>query len=227
VEAEVAYRDVFDRVFGLQAVIAAAVFVLVTGLLVVAVVRNRARRRDKLPFAASQNKILELGAAVVLGGAAAFLVFLSLVNNHRLGYGDTRAVAQAGEPATGATAPTRVDVTAFQWCWQATYPGSTTAVTGACTPTDRPVIVVPVGRPVEFSLTSRDVVHAFWIPALAVKRDAMPDHVNTVTMTFPAAGQWPGRCSEYCGLHHADMDFYVRAVPPDQYDQFLQTGLAA
>jgi cytochrome c oxidase subunit 2 len=217
----VEYRAVFDEVFTLQSLIAGGVFVVITGLLVVAIVLNSARRRAKLPFAAAEHNVLEIGAAVVLGGAAALLVFVSLSANHRLDYGDVRPAAVA-EP--GGPPPTRVDVTAFQWCWEATYPGSSARVTGACTPTDRPVIVVPAGRPVEFALTSRDVVHAFWIPDLAVKRDTMPDHVNTLLMTFPEQGQWLGRCSEFCGIYHTTMDFYVRAVSPQQYQQFLQTG---
>lgn len=218
------YRRLFDQVFGLQVWIASGVFVLVTGLLIGALVLNRARRRDKLPFVASENNALEIGVAVVLGGAAAFLVWLSLSTNHQLDYGDTRAVAKAGE-TSGGLQPVQVDVTAFQWCWSASYPGSRAFVTGSCaTPADRPVIVVPQGRPVEFTLTSRDVVHAFWIPELAVKRDAYPDHVNSLTMTFPQSGQWLGRCSEYCGTYHSTMDFYVRAVPADQYQAFLQSG---
>jgi cytochrome c oxidase subunit 2 len=225
------YRHAFDAVFEVQLAIAGGVFVLITGLLLVAIAANSARRRRKLPFTAAENNGLEIGVAVVLGLAAAGLVYLSLSTNHDLAYGDTRATAAdlGASPAAGP-APVDIDVTAFQWCWQADYPGAPGApprrtVTGSCaTPQDRPVIVVPQGRPVQFSITSRDVVHAFWIPELAVKRDAMPDHVNTLTMTFPDLGQWLGRCSEYCGLHHVDMDFYVRAVPPDQYDTFLQTG---
>ncbi|WP_433505870.1 cytochrome c oxidase subunit II [Pseudonocardia halophobica] len=218
------YRGVFDNVFGLQLWIAAGVFVLVTGLLLGALVLNRARRRDKLPFARSEHNPIELAFAVVLGGAAAFLVWLSLSTNHRLDYGDTRAVARDSS-LPGGQQPVRIDVTAFQWCWGASYPGSPARVTGTCdSPADRPVIVVPQGRPVEFALTSRDVAHAFWIPELAVKRDAYPDHVNTLLMTFPGTGQWLGRCSEFCGTYHQNMDFFVRAVPADQYRAFLQTG---
>jgi cytochrome c oxidase subunit 2 len=55
----------------------------------------------------------------------------------------------------------------------------------------------------------------------------MPDHVNTLTLTFDHTGQWLGRCSEYCGTHHVTMDFFVRAVPSDQYQQWLAHGGAA
>jgi cytochrome c oxidase subunit 2 len=129
---------------------------------------------------------------------------------------------------TAAAASVHVKVTAFQWCWRFDYREAPVSVTGTCV--DRahaPTLVVPAGQPVQLDLTSQDVIHSFWIPELAVKKDAMPDHVNTLTLTFDHAGQWLGRCSEYCGTHHVTMDFFVRAVPSDQYQQWLAHGGAA
>src|SRR5947209_16066305 len=97
-------------------------------------------------------------------------------------------------------------------------------VTGECSTGDFPTVVVPAGQPVEFDLTSQDVVHAFWLPDFAAKRDAYPDHINTLRMVFPQQGRWRGRCSEYCGTHHVTMDFYVQVVSPAQYQQFLHSG---
>jgi cytochrome c oxidase subunit 2 len=77
---------------------------------------------------------------------------------------------------------------------------------------------------VEFHITSHDVIHSFWLPDFAIKRDAFPDHVNTLRMVFPHEGRWRGRCSEYCGTHHVTMDFFVRVVSPAQYQQLLHSG---
>jgi cytochrome c oxidase subunit 2 len=213
------FRDVFEQIFTLQTLIAGGVFVLVVGVLVVVVARNRARRREHLPFAARENNALEIGVSVLLAGAAAALVWVSLSANARLGGGTGVAEATEGRPAA------QISVTAFRWCWDFAYQGAAPVrVTGSCDrPEDRPVVVVPAGQPVDFALTSRDVVHSFWVPEFGIKRDANPDHVNELRMTFPE-GQWLGRCSEYCGTYHLDMDFYVRAVPPDQYAQWLQSG---
>jgi cytochrome c oxidase subunit 2 len=215
----VLFRDVFEQVFTLQVLIAGGVFVLVVGVLAVVVARNRARRREHLPFAARENNALEIGVSVLLAGVAAALVWVSLSANNRLGGGTGVAEATEGPPAA------RISVTAFRWCWDFDYQGATPVrVTGTCDrPEDRPVVVVPAGQPVDFALTSRDVVHSFWVPEFGIKRDANPDHVNGLRMTFPE-GQWLGRCSEYCGTYHLNMDFYVRAVPPDQYAQWLQSG---
>ncbi|MBW0089432.1 cytochrome c oxidase subunit II [Pseudonocardia sp. KRD-184] len=211
------YREVFERVFTLQLVIAAGVFVVVCGVLLVALVRNRARKRDHLPFAASENNPLEIGTAIVLSGVAAFLVWVSIQSNQELGGGAGVAVAE-DRPAAA-----QIDVEAFRWCWEFGYRDTPVEVTGSCDRGDRPVLVVPAGEPVEFALRSRDVVHSFWVVDLGLKRDAYPDHVNALTMVFPE-GRWPGRCSEFCGTHHVDMEFVVQAVPPDQYQQWLVSG---
>jgi cytochrome c oxidase subunit 2 len=217
----VRFREVFERIFTLQLAIAVGVFVLITAVVLVAIVRNRARRRTELPFAATENNALEVGVAVLLGGAAAFLVWLSVQGNEQLTGG-------AGAPADLAVPPAaRIDVTGYRWCWDFAYADSPVRITGTCdNPGNRPVIVVPAGQPVAFSITSQDVVHSFWVPEFGVKRDAYPDHVNTLTMSFPE-GRWLGRCSEFCGTHHVDMDFYVRAVAPAEYQQWLQAGGAA
>jgi cytochrome c oxidase subunit 2 len=217
----VRFREVFERIFTLQLAIAVGVFVLITGVVLVAIVRNRARRRTALPFATTENNALEVGVAVLLGGAAAFLVWLSVQGNEQLTGG-------AGAPADLAAPPAaRIDVTGYRWCWDFAYTDTPIRVTGTCdNPGNRPVIVVPAGQPVAFSITSQDVVHSFWVPEFGVKRDAYPDHVNMLTMSFPE-GRWLGRCSEFCGTHHVDMDFYVRAVSPGEYQQWLQSGGAA
>ncbi|MBO0849821.1 MAG: cytochrome c oxidase subunit II [Pseudonocardia sp.] len=218
------FLRVFERVFSLQVAIAATVFVIVTLLLLVAVWRNRAGRRPDLPFRRSQNTPLEALYAVGLAGVAGFLVWLSLSANDSV----TAPAGPAGGDAVGAAKTTplaRVTVTAFQWCWSFDYQGTPVHVTGTCV--DRahaPTLIVPVGQPVRLELTSKDVIHSLWIPELVVKKDAMPDHVNTLTLTFDREGRWLGRCSEYCGSHHATMDFFVQAVPPDQYQQWLAHG---
>ncbi|RCW46090.1 cytochrome c oxidase subunit 2 [Halopolyspora algeriensis] len=214
------FSTVFDQLFTVWAAIAGGVFVLVTGIVLVAVLINRAKRRRKLPFRASENKPVELGYVVVLAGIVAALFYGSYQANSALNHGK-------GLAAETTTPAARIDVTAYRWCWDFAYQSAPVTVTGTCTTNDFPTVVVPAGQPVEFNLTSRDVVHAFWLPDFAAKRDAYPDHVNTLRMVFPEEGRWRGRCSEYCGTHHVTMDFYVRAVSPAEYQQYLDSGGAA
>lgn len=209
-------RQIFDQIFTLESAIAGGVFAVIALLLVVAIVRGRARP-GREPSRRHKNTVLELSYTLVLAGFAAFLVVFTAHANDRL-----QQTAAAETPRV-----TSVDVTAYQWCWQFSYPGHPASVTGTCREdrSDTPTLVVPTGRPVELRLTSRDVVHAFWVPDLAVKKDAFPDHVNVLDMTFDHPGRWQGLCSEYCGQYHVDMHFFVRAVSPQEYEQFLQSGV--
>lgn len=215
------FTAVFNQIFTIWTAIAGGVFVVVTGLLMFALVRNRARVRAHLPFARNENNPLEYAYAVLLGAVVAALVTGSFLAMSRINEGT--GLPQA---ATAGPDAVHIDVTAFRWCWDFGYAGTPKHVTGDCAPGTYPTVVVPAGRPVEFAITSRDVIHAFWLPDFDAKIDAFPDHVNSLRMTFPAEGRWLGRCSEYCGVHHATMDFYIKVVSPAQYQQFLTAASA-
>ncbi len=212
------FTSVFDRLLSVWASIAGAVFVLVGGILLVAIIRNRATRRDELPFRTSKNTPLELSYVVVLAVIAGGLIYGGFVANSKLNGGEGLAEAETTAPAA------QVDVTAYRWCWEFSYRKSPVTTTGECTEREFPTVVVPAGKPVEFNITSDDVIHSFWLPDFAVKRDAYPGHTNTLRMKFPEEGRWRGRCSEYCGTHHVTMDFYVKVVSPQEYQQYLQSG---
>ena len=92
-----------------------------------------------------------------------------------------------------------------------------------------PILVLPVDRPIAFTQESKDVIHSFWVPEFLFKRDVMPnpaenDQKNTwVIDRIERPGAFVGRCAEFCGAYHSMMNFEVRALPPAQFDQFLQT----
>jgi cytochrome c oxidase subunit II len=120
--------------------------------------------------------------------------------------------AVSGDPAL------RVDVTAFQWGWTWTYPGGVT-VTG--TSDSPPTFAVPTGRTVRFTLTSRDVIHAFWIPEQRFKRDAFPNRSTSFDLDFDHTGMNDGVCAEFCGLRHSEMAFNVLALSPADFQAWL------
>ncbi len=82
-------------------------------------------------------------------------------------------------------------------------------------------IVVPTGRPIRLNVTSDDVIHGLFIPAFRVKVDAVPG-VKTYAWFYP---EKPGRffvqCTEFCGIGHADMTAVLRAVSPEEYEEWL------
>lgn len=101
-----------------------------------------------------------------------------------------------------------VEAVASQFAWTFRYP-------------DRPdlppsdVLAIPVGRTVEMRVTSTDVIHSFWVPALAGKIDAIPGHVNVIRLRADRPGIYRGQCAEFCGAGHAAMGFLVEARAGD------------
>lgn len=83
-------------------------------------------------------------------------------------------------------------------------------------------IVLPVGRSAVLSLTSADVIHSFWAPAVGGKMDMIPGRINELTIAADRAGVWRGQCSEFCGAQHARMAFDVVALDEADYAAWLE-----
>lgn len=207
-------RHVFAHIFGIEAAIAATVFVLVCATVVVAIaLSHRRKRRESEPSRATERTKTELAYAAAIAAVVAFVVALSF---H----------ATAEEHSGADPHAEQIRVTGFQWCWRFAYPKAHKSVTAGCEGDQVPTMVVPVGRPITLSITSDDVIHSWWVPALRYKLDAFPNHTNTVTLKIDKAGEWIGRCAEFCGHYHTFMDFFLKAVPAAQYRHWL-SGTAA
>jgi len=118
-----------------------------------------------------------------------------------------------------------IQVTGHQWWWSVKY------VDGAVSETFETAneIHVPVGRAVVVQLAAADVIHSFWIPSLAGKRDLIPGRSATLAFRADQPGIYRGQCAEFCGLQHAFMAFEVHAHPPAEYERWrrLQVATAA
>ena len=98
---------------------------------------------------------------------------------------------------------------------------------------DKPV-VLPVGKKIRFLLTADDVIHAWWVPALGMKKDAIPGFINEIWAVIEEPGTYRGQCAELCGKDHGFMPIVVEAKSEDEYKQWVaaykaeqQTQLAA
>lgn len=93
---------------------------------------------------------------------------------------------------------------------------------------DKP-LVVPVGAKVRVLLTSNDVIHAWWVPAFGMKKDAIPGFVNELWFRADEPGIYRGQCAELCGRDHGFMPVVVHVKPQAEYDSWLaeQQGGAA
>ncbi len=106
-----------------------------------------------------------------------------------------------------------VEVTAHQWWWELQYAGTPESARFSTANE----LHVPVGRPVILTLKSDDVIHSFWLPSLAGKKDLIPGRTTTLHFRADHPGLYRGQCAEFCGLQHAFMAFEVIADPPDRY----------
>ena len=116
-----------------------------------------------------------------------------------------------------------ITVEGIQWSWQFGYPeaGPDAVVTG--TPAQPPVLYVPLGERVRYTITANDVIHGFWIPAFMIQIQNIPGVTNYLEFTANKLGDFPGRCNILCGRNHSQMLFTVRVVTPAQYQAYLDT----
>lgn len=113
----------------------------------------------------------------------------------------------------------RIEVNARQWWWEVTYAGAGGEFELANE------IHLPAGRAVELDLVTADVIHSFWVPALAGKVDMIPGHRNRLVLRADEPGVHRGQCAEYCGGQHALMAIDVVIVPPEEFERWRENQL--
>jgi cytochrome c oxidase subunit II len=209
-------RDLYTIVF----LIAAAIFLLVEGLIIWSVIRYRRKPGDDtLPPQTHGNNVAELVWTLV---PTIIVVFLFVVSWQTLNAVDTAA----------ADPETRIRAVAGQFQWQFDYladDGQTVLYTQSLATGEDGGMAVPAGRTVQLTLTSQDVIHAFYVPQFLFKRDVVPGRVNQFDFTVNAsdAGQtFRGQCAELCGTGHRIMLFEVHALSPADFDAWLDTRIA-
>jgi cytochrome c oxidase subunit 2 len=106
-----------------------------------------------------------------------------------------------------------IQVIGHQWWWEVRYPEWEIVTANE--------LHLPVGRDVRLEVWSADVIHSFWVPRLHGKIDLLPEVVNAITLRADQAGEYRGQCAEFCGKQHAKMAFMVVAMPPDDFDRWV------
>jgi cytochrome c oxidase subunit 2 len=196
----------FSDLFSVYEWLMVAVTAIVFGVVLFAVIRFR-RRSDVEPRAKDKHTLVESIYAAVLAAIAIVLVILTFRTEDKV-------------DAVASTGGVRVDILAFQWQWKFGYPDFGKTVLG--TPERPPTMVLPVRTVIRFDGVSRDVIHSFWVPAARFKRDEFPGSHTKFDLSFDRTGTFIGRCAEFCGLHHTDMDFFVRVVPRADFQRWVR-----
>lgn len=193
-----AIHDLFVQVLW----ISAAIFAIVSGLILIAI--SRGQRRASLPDQNFGNEKAEIawmvGPIIIVLWLAAVSAKLVLTIN---------AVPKA-DPPGGSDA--EITVTGHQWWWQVNYADSDIVAANE--------IHIPVGKKLRVRLESADVIHCFWVPQLTRKMDMIPGRENFVWLEASEPGEYQGRCAEFCGDQHAWMEFKVFAYTPANYERW-------
>ncbi|MCZ7526954.1 MAG: cytochrome c oxidase subunit II [Acidimicrobiia bacterium] len=190
-------QDLFVPVVVVATVIGVFVFVV----LVLAVLRFRQRPgRDDAPRQVHGNTALEIGWTLVPALILAALAIPTVATVFDL----------AEDPGSDAL---EVKVVGKQWWWEFQYPEF-----GIITSTE---MHIPAGRPVKLDITAEDVIHSFWIPSLAGKKDAVPGRNHDLVIEADEPGVYLGQCAEYCGLSHANMRMRVVAQTEGEFEAWV------
>ena len=149
--------------------------------------------------------------------------------------GRSSALLERIEDASGAELT--IKVTGSQWYWTYEYLEDGIKVVSNLLPRERAggdylrlvdnPLVLPVGKRVRFLHTATDVIHAWWVPQLVVKKDAIPGYINESWTRIERAGTYFGQCSENCGTGHSAMPIQVSAVTAVDYRAWVDEQKAA
>jgi cytochrome c oxidase subunit II len=155
----------------------------------------------------------------VVGGGIVFpAVVLTALLVHSLTVGNALdALGHGSQHADGDSATPRIHVIGRQWWWEVRYEqaGAQTQIVLANE------LHVPLDTRVELSLSSADVIHSFWVPALAGKVDMIPGRTTRLVLKSSAPGRFRGQCAEYCGGQHAWMALFVVVESRQRFDAWL------
>jgi cytochrome c oxidase subunit 2 len=114
-----------------------------------------------------------------------------------------------------------IEVTGQQWWWKARYLSDD----ASRILTTANEFHIPTGVPVRVKLIGADVIHSFWVPALSGKTDAIPGQTNATWIEASVPGRYAGQCTEYCGLQHGHMQFYIVAQSPAEFEDWWNAQL--
>lgn len=176
--------------------------VLITGVMIYFAIRYRQRNgKDHPTPQLLHSNLLEVVWTIIPIIISVYVAYLGIIY-----YKDMR------EPGKD---PLVINVHGQKWFWDFEYPN------GKKFGGKNVEFVVPVNKPVELVLTSRDVIHSFFIPAMRVKKDAVPGMFSYIYFKPIKTGTYPVFCTEYCGKEHYNMMVQLRVVSEAEYERWI------
>ena len=195
------FTAMIHSLFQVEYYLAVAVFVLVEGALLYVIFRFRGRPDDPEPEQVHGNTMVEVIWTVI---PALILAALAVPT--------VKTIFKTYEVPKDPDA-LQVEVIGHQWWWEFRYPQY-----GLVTANE---LHVPTGRTVSLHMITQDVLHSFWLPKLAAKRDVFQQRTTTLWFRTEREGLYPGQCTEFCGIQHGRMAFQVMSQAPAAFDQYI------
>jgi cytochrome c oxidase subunit 2 len=200
-----------------------AIFVIVFGFMFYSVIAHRKSRGHKAAKF-HDNATLEVAWTIV-----PFVILIGMA---------IPSAATLIRMEDTSRADLTVKITGYQWKWQYEYPQHEVSFfSNLSTPRDQiegrapkgehyllevdQPLVLPTDTKVRFVITANDVIHAWWVPAFGVKKDAIPGFVNETWTMIDEPGTYRGQCAELCGRDHGFMPIVVQAVAPEEFDKWV------
>jgi cytochrome c oxidase subunit 2 len=204
-------RDV-DYLFRILIWAGTGVFIFVEAILIWTLFKFRSRPGQPAPEHVHGNTTLEIAWTVIP------LIILVVI-----GIPTVRTILRT--QAVARSDALQVEVIGHQWWWEFRYPQYTAPGAGGHVDTvvTANELYLPIGKTVNFTLHTKDVIHSFWVPALAGKRDLIANHTNFLWYTPDSVGSdaFNGACVEYCGASHANMRFKTFTVTQADFDSWV------
>jgi cytochrome c oxidase subunit 2 len=180
---------------------ALGVFVLVEGALLYAVIRFRGKPEDADPPQIHGNTTIEIIWTVIPA-----LILAAIAVPTVKGIFETNV-----NPPGDAI---KIEVVGHQWWWEFRYPDYNVTTANE--------LHIPVGQTVNLRMGTVDVVHSFWPPRFAGKRDVFPNRETRLWFKAEKPGFYSGQCAEFCGIQHGRMAFHIKASTPEEFKAWLE-----
>lgn len=201
-------RERIDFTFWLATGISIFIFAVVVSTILFSVLKFRARPDDDTDGPPIHG---HTGLEIAWTAVPALLVTVIIV----------AAAVVLSQNGNAGSNPLRVNVTAEQFAWSFEY------ANGSAKGVRAPTLRLPLGRPVQLELRSKDVIHSFWVPEFGQKMDTLPDtpefpHPTKLVITPNKLGRFPVMCAELCGLGHSLMRSWAIVMKPAQFDAWAR-----
>jgi cytochrome c oxidase subunit 2 len=187
-----------DGLFLFVTWVSTVLFVGVIGAMIYFAYRYRRQDPDERPTPVHESKLLEISWIVVP------TILVLLVFN----WGFKSFIKMNVAPPDAY----EIQAEAWSWNWMFTYPNGTQSDT----------LYVPEGQPVKVTMSSRDVIHSFFVPAFRVKQDVLPNRYTSVWFEATEQGTYDLFCTEYCGTSHSDMITKTKVVSQEEFNEWVE-----